>query len=148
MIELLIAIAIIAMISSLSFASHRKWQEHVFLTNQVDELRSAIIKTQQLALASAEDSAWGVHFETAQYIIFKGSSYNEVDPNNDIHDLHGVFVVNPEIVLSDGIGGFGPNLIFSKFTGQTINTGTIALMPEVNPNITKSITVYAVGQID
>ncbi|MBT4349777.1 prepilin-type N-terminal cleavage/methylation domain-containing protein [bacterium] len=148
MIELLVAIAILAMVSSLSFATHRKWQEHVFLTNQVGELRSAIVKTQQLAIASAKDSAWGVHFEAAQYTIFSGSSYSEIDPNNEIYDLQGVLIVDPEIVLSDGIGGFGSNVIFSKFTGQTVNTGTIALMPEVNPAITKSITIYAVGQID
>ena len=148
LIELLIAIGILSIVISLSVVSYNKWQQQVFLTNQVGELKSAISKTQQLAVASANDTNWGVHFENNQYIIFKGSSYSEVDPDNEIHDLQGVVIINSASALSDGIGGYGPNLIFSKFTGQTNNTGTISLMPATNAAITQTITIYEVGQID
>jgi prepilin-type N-terminal cleavage/methylation domain-containing protein len=148
LIELIIAISILSIVTALSIVSYNKWQQQVFLTNQVDELKSAISKTQQLAVASAQDTNWGVHFEDTQYIIFAGSSYNEVDPDNEIHNLQGVTIVDYATTLSDGIGGYGPDLIFNKFTGQTNNTGTLSLMPTTNAEITQTITIYEVGQLD
>jgi prepilin-type N-terminal cleavage/methylation domain-containing protein len=148
LIEILLAISIAAIVTSIGFASFYQWRTNVALINQIDEIKSQIVEVRQLAISAADGKNWGIHLEDENYIVFSGDSYNELDPNNKTASLRSASILNPEASLSDGIGGFSSDLIFTKFTGYTANTGTIELMYNNNPDFTRSITIDDLGKIN
>lgn len=147
-IEIMLTISIAALITSMGFASFYQWRNNVSLINQVDELKSNIVEVRQMAISAAGETGWGIHFEATQYIIFSGDSYNQTNVNNEIILLKSAHILNPDISLSNGNGAYSSDLIFEKFSGQTINTGTITLVSDNNPEIQKDFTINNLGNVN
>lgn len=147
-VELLVVLGLFALISLLSFSSYTKWQQEVILVNSSDELKSAISLAQAKAISAAANKNWGVHLEADRYVIFSGSFYDDANPDNKIKNLRGVQILNPESSLADGAGGYGADLVFSKYTGQTINIGQITVIANSDPSKNKIIVIQNNGQIN
>jgi prepilin-type N-terminal cleavage/methylation domain-containing protein len=147
LIEILVVMSIAAIVYAFGFAIYKSWNEQVILTNKVDELKSALVRTQQLAMTAADNSNWGLHVATTSYTMFPGSFYDENRSGNQTWLLDGVAILNPDNTFFNGVSGYGPNVVFVKFTGQTNNTGTVAMYPVTNPTIIKNVTVQPSGQI-
>ena len=147
-LEILIVLVILASIFTLSAFAYVKWQRQVGLINNTDELKTTIIHAQQLATATAGNNTWGIHIETDRHVLFKGSFYNESDPDNQIRFLQGAQILDPTGSLSDGAGGYGPDIVFAKFTGETVNIGTITIAALSDLSITRTIDIEASGQVN
>ncbi len=147
-IELLVVLGLFSLISLLSFSSYANWQKEVTLVNSADELKSSISLAQAKAIAAAGNKNWGVHLEEGQYVLFSGSFYDIANPDNKIKELRGVKIVNPETSLADGAGGYGSDLVFGKYTGQTANIGQITVAANSDPSKTKVISIQDNGQIN
>lgn len=147
-IELLVVLGLFALISLFSFSSYSAWQKEVTLVNAADELKSTISLAQAKAIAAAANKNWGVHLEAGQYVLFSGSFYDQNSPDNKIKELRGVQILNPSTSLSDGAAGYGADLIFSKYTGQTVNTGQITVAANSDATKTKIISIQDNGQIN
>ncbi len=147
-IEVLVTISLASVIAAMGFSTFYQWRNSVSLINQVDELKSKITEIRQLAISAAEEKNWGIHFEAEQYIIFSGDSYDQSDLNNKIIVLKSASIANPETTLSNGNESFGPDLIFSKFTGQTLNIGTITFVSTNNQDISRSFSIDNLGKIN
>ncbi|MFA6466688.1 MAG: prepilin-type N-terminal cleavage/methylation domain-containing protein [Patescibacteria group bacterium] len=148
MLEMLLVFALVAIIFSMSFSSYRTWQRQVLLTNIRDEIKSALVRAQQLATAADNNTAWGMHLATSSYTIFPGDYYDELDPNNKTWVLNGVEIVDSYITFADGAGGYSSDVVFSKFDGDTYNTGTVNIIIPIEAGLSKSVTVQSSGQID
>lgn len=147
-IELLIILMIVGFIAVLSFSSYLSWQKEVTLVNAADELKSAIVLAQAQALSAAGNNNWGVHLEADSYTIFPGTFFNQDNPENKTKELRGVQILNPDTSLADGAGGFGANVVFAKYTGQTVNFGQIVLVANNDQSKTKTINIQNNGQIN
>ncbi|KKP91055.1 MAG: hypothetical protein UR94_C0019G0006 [Parcubacteria group bacterium GW2011_GWA2_36_10] len=147
-VEVLLTISIAAIIAAMGFSAFSQWRANVTLVNQVDELKSKIIEIRQFAISAAGEKNWGIHFEAEQYIIFSGSVYNVADPNNQVVELKGVLLINPATSLANGGGGFSQNLIFTKFTGSTFNTGTLQFVDEGTGEISRTLNIDNLGKIN
>lgn len=147
-VEVLVTISIAAIIAGIGFSAFYQWRNSVSLINQVDELKSKIVEIRQSAISAAGETNWGIHFEDNQYIIFSGDSYNQSDPNNQIVTLKSANIANAATTLSNGNESFGPDLIFTKFTGQTPNIGTVTLVSTNNQEISYSFTIDSLGKIN
>lgn len=147
-IELLVVLGLFAIVSLFSFSAYTTWQKEVTLVNSTDELKSTIALAQAKAIAAAGNKNWGVHFETGQYILFSGSFYDQANPDNKTKELRGVQILNPSVSLSDGATGYGADLVFSKYTGQTANVGQITVVANSDPSKTKIISIQDNGQIN
>jgi hypothetical protein len=148
LVEIIFTIVLVLIVSSFSFASYRIWQKRVSLNNTTQEMSSGLMRAQQLATAAANNTDWGVHLEVDRYVIFSGTFYNEIDPDNIIKDLGGIEIQNPNDSFTDGSGGRIPDVLFYKFSGQTANTGTIHLIAPLESSDGKTIEVKSSGQID
>jgi len=148
MLEILLVLVIVGFLASMTYGSYSTWQKHVLLTNKRDEIKSALIRVQQLATAASGNTSWGMHLATSSYTIFPGAFYNEIDPNNKTWDLEGVAIVDSYITFNDGAGGYSSDVVFSKFDGDTYNTGTINIIVSAQPGFTKSVVVQSSGQIN
>lgn len=148
-VEVLVTISIAAIIAAMGFSAFSQWRTNVTLVNQVDELKSKIIEIRQFAISAAGEKNWGIHFEAEQYIIFSGNVYNAADPNNQVVELKGVLLMNPATSLANGGGGgFSQNLIFTKFTGGTFNTGTLQLVDKNTGEISRTLSIDNLGKIN
>ena len=147
-LEVLLVFMIVSVMASMGFSSYRTWQRQILLINTKDEIKSGLVRTQQLATAAADNSAWGMHLATSSYTIFSGDFFSEINPNNITWNLNGVEIVDSYITFSDGSGGYSPDVVFSKFDGDTYNTGTINIIVTNQPVLGKNIIVRPSGQID
>ena len=146
--EIILVIAIFAIVFSIGSSGYLTWRQHVSLINSREELKSALLKAQQLATAAADNNNWGVHLETDRYILFKGSFFNETDPLNVMKELAGTQILNASTTVADGAGGLGSDVVFTKFSGQTANTGTIEIIYSPESSIKQIINILASGRID
>ena len=148
LVEGLVALFIAVLIYVLSTTAYKNWQKQVQISNSADELRSSLFRAQQLATASADNASWGIHMETDRYVLFSGDFYNVSDPNNKESILQGTQIFSPGSSFADGVGGYGPDVVFAKLTGQTVNTGTVSIITLVQPSNTSTVTINSSGQID
>lgn len=79
------------------------------------------------AVAQLEDSSWGLYFNTTpdpdEFTLFNGSSYASRNTDYDVNYSFRPGVDINAIALTGG----GNELIFSKRSGQTSQSGTIQL---------------------
>ena len=147
MLEVLLVVVVLAMVASISNVAFINWRRQVLTINNKAELKSILIRAQQLATAAAVNDNWGVHLETDSYTLFHGSFFNENSLDNEIKFLTGVEIKNASTSISDGAGGYGPDVVFAKFTGQTFNTGTISIITP-DGSIDQDINIESSGRID
>lgn len=148
MLELLIVIMLLTIITTMGFGTYKIWQRKISIINVHSEIKSALIRTQQLATAAAESSDWGLHLATSSYTIFPGSVYDPFNVNNKTWNLENVEIQNPGSTFSNGLGAYGPDVVFSKFDGETNNTGTVSIILNIDPSYHKSIEIKSAGQIN
>ena len=119
LIEVLLSIALIALVVGLSLPVYGSFQARnnldIAANTVVHSLRRAEIKS----LAVEEDSRWGVRIEEKKVIIFKGDSFVGRNPDFD-----------EAIDFSPGIQSSNEGLkeiTFSKLSGSPSTSGTIIL---------------------
>jgi hypothetical protein len=94
----------------------------------------AIRHAQSNAQIGKGDSSWGVKILSDSVIIFKGSSYVSRDTSAD-----------QSLNFSGGVVASGiDEIVFTKVTGSTINTGTVTL---TNSYGTKNIQINEKGTL-
>ncbi|MBI4117666.1 MAG: type II secretion system protein [Parcubacteria group bacterium] len=142
LVELLLTMAIMGILVLLLgsfFVSRFKATDH---RTTVWEMVDAVRRAQTHAMNGLGNNSWGVHFESAQYVLFKGSSYNLSDPENIAFPLANLLSVS---VIS--LNGGGSDVIFSKASGTTTQYGTITVLNS-NDSTTKSIFINAAGRVN
>ncbi len=147
-LEVLLTITIASLITAIGFSSFYQWRNSVSLINQVDELKSKIVEVRQMAISAAGETGWGIHFEDTQYIIFSGDSYNQNNPNNQSVLLKNAIINNPSTSLSNGNGAYSQDLIFTKYSGETVNIGTLSIRSDNNADIIKSFSINNLGNVN
>ncbi|MFA5127028.1 MAG: prepilin-type N-terminal cleavage/methylation domain-containing protein [Patescibacteria group bacterium] len=147
-LELMITFFVVALLASMSLTSYRLWQREVQTLNAVDELKSSLRLAQSKAVAAAGGTNWGIHLATSTYVVFPGSFYDMDNPANQTKNIIGARIINLNTAISDGAGGHGPDVVFTKFTGETPNVGAIELSPQFEDAPIKTIMVTADGQVN
>ena len=107
------------------------------LINESDTVVETLRRAQALTVAGKQDLPWGVHFTSSDMTLFAGSSYATRDVQYD--ERH----VFPSGLTVTGL----TDVVFVSITGDTGNTGTIALTVNATGE-TKSISVSASGLIE
>lgn len=123
LVEILISIAILTVIATISFNSLINY-------SRKENLDKSVLKIESL-LEDARSFGYTVHFST-----------NEITENNEIYTLPGL--VN---VILD-INGGGNDITFNKTNGATEQYGTITISLSTNENLKKEIVIYKTGLIE
>jgi len=143
LIEILIVFSIIVLLVSVSILSYRSFERGTELETVSQEILATLKLAQTKTLASEGASPYGLHFETSRYILFKGDSYQTADPLNKTYPLATRLEIY-DINLSDG----GNDIIFKRLTGQSEQSGTVALRIVSEPSRTKTIAIDSSGKIE
>lgn len=111
LIEVIVVLAIIAVISASGFSVYKIWQSKNTLTNGRMILVSALYEAKTMATMGNNDSNWGVKNLSGKIVVFSGDSYNTRDTSKDKNfDLPIGVIVS---VLDE--------YIFNKFSGLPQN---------------------------
>ncbi len=142
-LEIIISLAIfliLAVIIVFSFSPLRNNQE---LTNTVQETINLLNSARSKTLSSEGSSQYGVHFESSRIILFKGASFSESSPDNNVVALSSLVEIS---VIN--LNGGGNNLVFQRLTGKTNNYGTITLRIKSDVSKTKIIDIKNIGIVN
>ncbi len=137
LIEILIVLAVIAILIAVVVPQFSRMRENQTIKNAVVDVISTISRARSSTLASIDSSEYGVHFESNQVIIFKGTSYSAVDPENETIDI-----TSPASISAITLSGGSTDLYFSRLTGAPSKTGTITIS---STNFSKIVTISATG---
>ena len=134
LVEILVVIAIIGLLVSISTVGFSTFRSHENLKIGQSGVLEGVRRAQSSARDGKGDSAWGVNLTNNSITVFKGISYSGRDTAFDQP------LSMPGGVVLSGI----TEIVFSKLTGNTSNTGTITL---TNKYGTSNIEINAKGTL-
>jgi len=126
LLEVLLVIAILAIVTSVSIPSYGKFINMNSINTQVNELRKNIRLAQQQAEAGKYNSNHGVHFTTSSYTLYTGENYSSRNQNKDK-----TYPLNKRMEITKYF-----DLNFYRDTGKPSATGTIILKNKINKKST------------
>lgn len=142
MVEMLTVVGIVVIIAAVAlpygsiFLAQSRLQETTL--NIVDALR----RTQSRSMSGMGGEPWGVHFANTEITLFKGTSYDSGDYENEIIDLPEISQIN-----TISLNGGGDNVIFNRVIGDTSYWGTIVI-DDKNSDAQATVTISEVGLIE
>ena len=140
LIEIIIAIGVLLVVSTLGFNAFASFKKIADLTSSADAALSQLIQARSKTLSAEEAQQYGVHFEVNQTTFFKGVTYSASDPDNQ------AFVLPATVEISSiSLSGSGDDVLFKKLTGETNNDGTIILRLKTDTSKMRTITIRKTG---
>ncbi|OGZ44358.1 MAG: hypothetical protein A3J55_03640 [Candidatus Ryanbacteria bacterium RIFCSPHIGHO2_02_FULL_45_17b] len=139
-IELLLVIAIAVILLVIVLSGFSNLRQSSDFTLAVDEAVSFLQEARAKTLSSENDSVYGVHFETSQFVLFTGDTYNAASASNKVRALPSSVEISSFLLT-----GGGDAVVFKRLTGETATYGTITFRRTDDPSITKTIEVVSTG---
>ena len=135
LVELIVSVAIIAIISGFSFSGYKIFQSK----NDIDTAKQTVVvslrRAQLLSQSVNGDSKWGVRVEKGAAIIFKGETYATRDQ-----------LADEKYLMPDTISILGlSEITYTKLHGFPDAIGTITLS---GPSDSGSVTINSKGTIE
>lgn len=137
-LEMIIAIAILALLIAVALPKFSAFKNSQVVSNSAEEIISAVSKARSQTLSSVASSEYGVHFDTNQIVIYKGTSYSSSDASNEI-----VKIVSPATISNISLTGGVSEFYFDRLSGAPSKTGTVTV--SVSGASSKTITISASG---
>lgn len=136
MLEVILSIAIIAVLTGLSVPVYQGLQQRNELDVAVNNIIGSLRRAQVLSQAVDGDTTWGVKVQSGNIVFFKGVSFALRDTTYDeSFDL-------PSNISITGVS----EIVYNKFTGLPQTTGNLTLTSEASE--TKTITLNVKGMVD
>lgn len=136
LLEVMLSIAIIAILTGLSVLVYQGLQQRNELDVAVNNITGSLRRAQILSQAVDGDTTWGVKVQSGNIISFKGASFALRDTTYDeSFDL-------PSNISIEGVS----EIVYNKFTGLPQTAGNLTLTSEVSE--TKTIILNAKGMVD
>ncbi len=135
LLELLLSVAIIAILAGLSLPVYRTLLSKNDLDVAAVTVAQSLRRAQILSQAVDGDMTWGLKVQSGSIVIFRGASFAARDTTFD-----------ETFSTSTTIGVSGTTeIVFAKMTGLPQSTGAVTLSSETD---TKSVTINAKGMVD
>jgi len=142
LIELLAIVGILAILTVMAVPAFQLFRGESDLNESGEEIINVLRLAQNKTLASERGLNYGVHFEGDKFVLFEGTSYNPLAPDNDVHNLKGTL----EIYEIDLAGGES-EVVFERVVGTTSQFGSVSLKLKAEPSKSRTIYVESSGQV-
>ncbi len=137
LIEIILDIAFIAIIFSLSVPLYQSYYARGQLNTAVETFSHALYRAQSFAMMGKSDAAWGVKVNTSSIVVFAGQNYQSRDVDQDeISDISSNLAVS-------GVR----EIVFSKLNGIPDVYGT-STFETANMSEERTITVTPLGIVN
>ncbi|MEI6346022.1 MAG: prepilin-type N-terminal cleavage/methylation domain-containing protein [bacterium] len=140
LVEMLVVVAIVAMIAALATVSFSTVTARQSLDKSTDAVVAVLAQARSLTVSAKDAVAYSVRLLSAGPVLFVGSTYNAGASTNK------PFVLDPRLSISNiSLNGAGSDVLFSKLTGTTTQSGTFRVIITGTPTSYRTVTVYATG---
>lgn len=140
-IEILIAVGILGLISSIVLAAFSEFRSRQTLNAVVEKTLAAFSAAHLDTISSKDDVVHGVYLKRTEVIYFRGGTYpGDNDPNN----VHYTFPASIEIA-NISLNGGGSAIFYKRLSGATDNFGTFDVRVTGDTDIKTTITVNQTG---
>lgn len=141
LIEILLALAIIALISSLMLSAFGEYRARQGKSAAAEGVLSILAEARLDTISSKHDDVYGVLLRSDEAIYFKGATYpGDGDPANIVFPMP----VGVEIG-SVALQGGGSTILYQRLSGSTDMYGTFEVRVAAQPNLKTVITVHPTG---
>lgn len=141
LIELLISISIVGIIAAAGLASFTNSRNVRELSTSGQNVLSILRLAQSKAIAGEDNSAWGVHLTSSQFVLYRGPAFAG-------STLTEVFPLPASIEIANIVlAGGGPDILFNRLDGKTGHGGTFDLRVKSSIGTVFSITVDSSGKV-
>ncbi len=141
LLEILIAISIVAIISGLMLATFSEFRSRQTLGAVVEKTLAAFSAAHLDTISSKNDATYGIYLKSTEVIYFQGTTY---PGDNDPGNVHYGF---PKVIQTANINlnGGGSTIFYKRLSGATDNYGTFDVRIVGNPNTKTTITINQTG---
>lgn len=144
MIELVVVIAIIALVVTVLSAGLSSFRKEIELTGAASEIVSVFKEARARTLASESESQFGVHIDDidSELVLFKGADYasREVGVDEEFS------LSNLVEVSSIDLGG-SEDVVFELISGKADVSGSFTIRLKSNTSRTKTIIIQPTGLV-
>ena len=138
-LETFIVLSITTLLIVIVLPSFQAMRNNQVLKATASEVVSALNEARSQSLSSVDSSEYGIHFESDEIIIFKGTTFSSLDPDNE-----NISITSPASISSINLTGGAVDVYFDRLSGAPNKTGTITI--SVSP-FSKIITISATGAV-
>jgi prepilin-type N-terminal cleavage/methylation domain-containing protein len=135
LVEVLLSVVIIAALTGISLPVYQSFVRRNDLDLATQNIAMTMRRAQTYARAVNYDNAWGVEIQSANIVLFQGTSFAL---RNTAYDET---ISIPGSITPSGLG----EVQFAKFSAAPNTTGTIMLTSTTND--TRTVTVNAKGVV-
>lgn len=139
LIEILVVLTIIILIMVIVLPEFGKLRNSQLLNSAVEDVVAGINKASSQTLASLDSSSYGVHFASNQMTIFKGTSFDQNSPDNEV-----ILIQNPVSISNISLSGGVSSFYFNRLNNRPNITGNITISVS---SLSKIISIDAAGTI-
>lgn len=144
MLEILIVLAIIAIISTIVILNLSSFRNERAIRNTIEDVISLLNEARNDTISSLNSLNYAVHLDDDKATLFSGVTFDENNSENKILDFEqSVLIPNGGISLNGG----GDDVIFEKITGNTNNYGTITIQIGSDTGSSQVININKLGVI-
>ena len=140
LIEILVTLAVLVILGTTVLSAFSRFRASTELDAAVHQALSVIRLAQSKTLAAEEDSQHGVRFESDRITLFQGASFTEV-PTNEVIELSALVQIT-----NISLAGGGVDVVFTRLSGRTPQSGFVTLALASDPSRTRVITIDSSGQ--
>ena len=138
-LETFIVLSVAILLIVIVLPSFQAMRNNQVLKATASEVVSALNEARSQSLSSVDSSEYGIHFESDEIIIFKGTTFSSLDPDNE-----NISITSPASISSINLTGGAVDVYFDRLSGAPNKTGTITI--SVSP-FSKIITISATGAV-
>lgn len=139
-IEIVIAIAVAGMILGIVIFAFRSFNQKQHAASATEEIVSFLRQAREQTLGAIDDDRYGVHFETARAVLFKGDTFIDGAPGNK------VLGIDDRLELFDMNAPSG-NVIFERLTGALPSASSVSLRLKDTGSASTTIIITGAGSI-
>ncbi len=141
LIELLIALSVMALISSVILASFGEFRARQTLDSSVEVVLAAFSAAHLDTISSKNDDIYGINLKPGEVIYFKGSPYPGDNASGNTHYVLPVAIEIANVSLSGG----GTTIFYKRLTGATDNFGSFDVRVIARPTVKSTVTINQTG---
>ncbi|MBU1102325.1 type II secretion system GspH family protein [Patescibacteria group bacterium] len=142
LIELVVVIAILLILAGFFLISLNLLRHKNSLDYSAQEIIKMLRLAQNKTLASEGASSFGVYFESNKLTLFKGTSFNPFDTENQERKLADDVVIS-QISLANATS----SVVFDRLTGTTANSGSVKIELVNDSSQNKDVFIETSGAI-
>ena len=140
-VELLFAVAIIAVLAALSATTFMAVRQTEELKTATQDVWLALRSARNATLSSSGDQVYGVHIARNKVVRFSGSTYGTNSTTDMVSNFPG------SVVATSSLSGSTTDIVFTRLSGEVSATGTITLLHSTT-NATTTLTISQTGLVE